>query len=123
MNLRLHRRLLAKLMFAMMLFTQGVTAWSGCDWIEGSPDRAVLAAAEVAPCHDSGFGAACLAHCLSDRQTVQKVTAGIPAMPSTPVLRVAFTFDSAPAVGARQVSDRAFSTGPPRRILHQSLQI
>ena len=123
MDLRLHRRLIARLVLAMMLFTQVVTAWSGCDWIEGSPDRAVLAAAEVAPCHDSGFGAACLAHCLSDRQTVQKSTADIPAMPSSPVLTVAFTFDPAPAVGARQVSDRALGTGPPRRILLQSFQI
>jgi hypothetical protein len=106
-----------------MLFAQGVMAWSACDWLESSPDRAVLAAADVAPCHDSGFGAACLTHCLSDRQAVQKVTMDIPAMPSAPVLTLVVQPDPVPYAVVAYIPDRALGTGPPRRILLQSFQV
>jgi hypothetical protein len=125
MGTRSHRNrlLIARVTLALMLFAQGVMAWAVCDWLESSPARAVLAAAEVAPCHESGFGAACLAHCLSDRQTVQKVTMDIPAMPPAPVLTLAERLDPAPYGVVAYISDRALGTGPPRRILLQSFQI
>ena len=123
MGTRSHRRLIARVSLALVLFTQAVLAWSACDWVESSPDRAVLAAAEVAPCHDSGFGAACLAHCLSDRQVVQKLTMDGPAMPSAPVLTLVPMPDAVAKGSFEPAHDAAFPTGPPRRILLQSFQI
>ena len=123
MSIRSHRISVARMVLALMLFAQGVTAWSACDWLESSPYRAVLAAADVAPCHDSGFGAACLTHCLSDRQTVQKVATDVLAMPSAPVLTFEVQLDPVPYAFVAYVSDRALGTGPPRRILLQSFQI
>lgn len=111
------------MVLALMLFAQGVTAWSACDWLESSPYRAVLAAADVAPCHDSGFGAACLTHCLSDRQTVQKVTMELPAMPPAPVLTLEAQLDPVPYAFVAYMSDPPLGTGPPTRILLQSFQI
>lgn len=111
------------MVLALMLFAQGVTAWSACDWLESSPYRAVLAAADVAPCHDSGFGAACLTHCLADRQAVQKVTMDVPAMPSAPALTFEVRLDPVPYAAIASISDRALGIGPPRRILLQSFQI
>ena len=123
MGIRSHRLLVARLVLALMLFAQGSMAWSACDLLEHSPVRAVLASAEVAPCHESGFGAACLNHCLSDRQAVQKVGMDIPAMPSAPVLTLALQADPLPSLGVAYVSESAPGTGPPRRILLQSFQI
>jgi len=120
---RSHRVLIARIVLALMLFAQGTMAWSACEWLESSPYRAVLAAAEVAPCHESGFGAACLTHCLSDRQAVQKVVLDVPVMPSAPVLVLLLPGDPAPKAGVAQSPDSAFGTGPPRRILLQSFQL
>lgn len=117
------RLAVARIVLALMLFAQGAMAWSACEWLERSPERAVLASAEVAPCHESGFGAACLTHCLSDRQTVQKAGMEIPAMPPMPVLTLALAADPVPAVGVASFSEAALGTGPPRRILLQSFQI
>jgi len=118
-----HRLLIARVMLALMLFAQGVTAWAACDWLESSPARAVLAAAEVATCHESGFGAACLTHCLSDRQAVQRTTMDVPAMPSPPVRTLAVRVDPVPNARIADDSDGGPGIGPPRRILLQSFQI
>lgn len=120
---RLHRLWTARLALAMLLFAQGVMASTACDWLANSPDRAVLAAAEVAPCHESGFGGACLTHCLADRQAVQKVTMDIPAMPSAPVLTPLLAAEFASVPSAAKALDTAAGTGPPRRILLQSFQV
>ena len=120
---RLHRLWTARLAVAIFLFAQGITAWSACDWLESSPYRAVLAAAEVAPCHESGFGGACLTHCLSDRQVVQKVAVDVPAMPAAPVLTLALSVDAAQFLCATPVPVSAVGASPPRRILLQSFQI
>ena len=120
---RLHRLAIARIVLAMMLFAQGVMASEACVWLERSPDRAVVAASEVAPCHDSGFGGACLTHCLLDRQAVQKATIDLPAMPAAPVLIVQARMDLARRPTIDPVSDDPPSTGPPRRILLQSFQI
>lgn len=97
--------------------------FAGCDWLESSPDRAVLAAAEVAPCHESGFGGACLTHCLADRQTVQKVSTDIPAMPAAPVLTLIPQAELLRFFSVAFLHDDAPATGPPRRILLQSFQV
>jgi len=123
MGTRSHRLWIARIVLALMFFAQGAMAWSACDLPEHSPVRAVLASAEVAPCHQSGFGGACLAYCLSDRQVVQKVSMDIPAMPSAPVLTLAIRFVPLSPLGIAYVSDSAPGTGPPRRILLQSFQI
>ena len=106
-----------------MLFAQGAMASAACDLPEHSPVRAVLASAEVAPCHESGFGAACLTYCLSDRQAVQKAGMNIPAMPAAPILTLALVPDPTPSIGVASFSEPALGTGPPRRILLQSFQI
>lgn len=123
MGNRLHRLFIARIVLGLMLFAQGAMAWSDCDLLEHSPVRALLASAAVAPCHESGFGAACLNHCLADRQTVQKVSMDIPAMPSAPVLTLALQADPLPSIGVAHFSEPAPGTGPPRRILLQSFQI
>jgi hypothetical protein len=120
---RAFRLAAARIVLALMFFAQGTMAWSSCDLLEPSPARAVLASAEVAPCHESGFGAACLTHCLSDRQAVQKVCMDVPAMHSAPVLTLALQLDPVPSLGIAYVSESAPGTGPPRRILLQSFQI
>ena len=123
MLIRLHRLWTARLALAIFLFAQGVTAWSACDWLESSPYRAVLAAAEVAPCHESGFGGACLTHCLSDRQVVQKVSVEVPVMPAAPVLTLALPVGEVQYLGPAPVHTGAAGASPPRRILLQSFQI
>jgi hypothetical protein len=120
---RLHRLWTARLAVAIFLFAQGVTAWSACDWLESSPYRAVLAAAEVAPCHESGFGGACLTHCLSDRQVVQKVSVDVPVMPAAPVLTLVLAVGEVQYLGPAPVPTSAAGASPPRRILLQSFQI
>jgi len=123
MATRSTRLLIARITLAMMLFAQGVMVWAACDWLGSSPDRAVLAAAEVAPCHDSGFGAACLTHCLSDRQAVQKASMDVPAMPLASAIALAPVLAPAPNASFTSVTDVAVGTGPPRRILLQSFQV
>lgn len=120
---RQRRQWAARLALAIFLFAQGVTAWSACDWLENSPYRAVLAAAEVAPCHESGFGGACLTHCLSDRQAVQKVSAEVPAMPAAPVLTLVLPVGEAHYLRPAPVPHGAAGASPPRRILLQSFQV
>jgi hypothetical protein len=123
MGIRSHRLAVARIVLALMLFAQGVMAWSACDLPEHSPVRAVRASAEVAPCHQSGFGGACLAYCLSDRQAVKKVGMDIPAMPAAPVLTLALQVEPSQSFGVAYVSLSAPGSGPPRRILLQSFQI
>src|SRR5471030_3242062 len=98
MGTRSTRNSIARVVLALIFFAQGAMAWSACDLVEHSPVRAVLASAEVAPCHESGFGGACLTYCLSDRQTVQKVSMDIPAMPSAPVLTLSIQFIPLPSL-------------------------
>src|SRR5471030_1999129 len=119
MGTRSTRNSIARIVLALMFFAQGAMAWSACDLPEHSPVRAVLASAEVAPCHESGFGAACLTYCLSDRQAVQKAGMDIPAMPAAPVLALALRPDPLPSIVVACVSETAPGTGPPRRILLQ----
>ena len=123
MYTRSHRLFLARMLLALMLFAQGVTASSACDWLESSPYQAVLAASEVAPCHDEGFGGACLTHCLADRQVVQKVVMDVSAMPSAPVLILAVALAPALPAGVITATESAAGASPPRRILLQSFQI
>src|SRR5471032_1750464 len=107
MGIRSHRLWVARIVLALMLFAQGAMAWSACDLVEHSPVRAVLASAEVAPCHESGSGGACLTYCLSDRQAVQKVSMDIPAMPSAPFLTLSIQFIPLPSLSIAHVSDSA----------------
>ena len=120
---RLHRFWTARLAIAIFLFAQGVTAWSACDWLDNSPSRAVIAAADVAPCHESGFGGACLTHCLADRQVVQKVAPDVPAMPDAPVLVLAVVLMRTLVTQAIAAAHVDIGASPPRRILLQSFQI
>jgi hypothetical protein len=117
------RLLLARLTLTLMLFAQGVMSWSACDRLDQSPVRAVIASAEVAPCHQSGFGGACLTHCLSDRQAVQKVTMDVPGLPGTPVLVLAGVSDEVQHPVVAPATYGPQGTGPPRRILLQSFQV
>lgn len=120
---RVTRLAIARFTLALLLFAQGAMAWSACNWLETSPDRAVVAAAEVAPCHDSGFGASCLTHCLSDRHAVQKAGMDVPAMPSAPVLTLAVAFAPGERAVVVPAPESAIGIGPPRRILLQSFQV
>lgn len=123
MGTRANRLLIARFALALMLFVQAAMAWSGCDWPERALDRAVLEAANTMPCHDADKGAACVAHCQSERQFVHKVSFAVPAMPPTPVLTLALFAENVPDIEVAQVPVSTFAIGPPRRILLQSLQL
>jgi hypothetical protein len=122
MHTRDRRLWIARLTLALLFFAQGAMAWSACDWLENSPARAVLAAAEAAPCHESPNASVCLTHCLSDRQADQKAGIDVPAQLPTPALSVLLPVEVFLA-GLLPQSDSRPATGPPRRILLQSYQV
>jgi hypothetical protein len=111
------------MVLALMLFAQAALAWSACVWEARAPDRAVRAVAAATPCHNDGSAAACLTHCLSDRQTVHKVMFDIPAMPSDAVLTLALPRDRGVDLASDRSARSMTGTSPPRRILLQSFQI
>lgn len=120
---RSNRRLIARVLLGLMLLAQAAMAWSACDFATRSPERALRAPAETMPCHDAGRHAACLAHCQSERQVVQKVNFAVAAMPSAPVLVLELPVIAESDPGVSAIPAAGPITGPPRRILLQSFQI
>ena len=122
------RSLVSRIALALMLFAQGAMAWSACALPERAPELALQAAAEHAGCEQMAAmqGAAasvCLAHCLAEKQSLDKPAAvDIPAMPSAVVLVVPGPFEAITLTETRALAITA-GTGPPRRILLQSFQI
>ncbi len=123
MGSRMHRLLVARMALALMLFAQVVMAWSACDRVERSPQRVVFGSADSMPCHEGERDAACMAHCQSEWQAVQKVGFPVPAMPSAPVITVIRPVHVMAGIEVSQVPVSTFANGPPRRILLQSMQL
>lgn len=123
MQNRLNRSLIARVLLALMLLALAAMAWFASDLATRSPERALRAPAQTMPHHKAGRHAACLAHCQSKRQVVQKAKFVVAAMPSVPVLvlELPVTAESIPCVPAIHAAGPI--TGPPRRILLQSFQI
>ncbi|MBI3375415.1 MAG: hypothetical protein HY017_27160 [Betaproteobacteria bacterium] len=123
-----HRFIVARVALALMLFAQAAMAWSTCEWSARAPERAVRAAEEHAGCENmsagqGGFSGTCLAHCLSENQSLDRAVLDVPAMPAAPVLTVVLPRDALLDGGIAKRRDSAPGTGPPRRILLQSFQI
>src|SRR5687768_4755010 len=90
---RASRLAMAHVALAIMIFAQGSMAWSACASPERSVELALRTAAEHAGCDqmssmESAAVSVCLAHCLAEKQILQKVSPDVPAMPSAAVLVV-----------------------------------
>ena len=123
MRSRSQRLTIARATVALLLFAQAALAWSACEWLERSPGRAVRAAGVDAPCHEANQGAACLSHCLADRQAAQKVVFDFPAAPPAPGLLAGAPLEPALHADLARSLDSARGSGPPKRIRFQSLQL
>lgn len=123
MRSRTKRLCVARMTLALLLFAQAALAWSACEWLERSPGRAVQAAGADAPCHEASHGAACLSHCLADRQAAQKAAFDLPAAPPALALVAGMPLEPALHADLARSLDPARGTGPPKRIRFQSLQL
>ena len=122
------RHLIARVALALMLFAQAAMAWSACELPERAPELALRAASRHAGCEEmasaqSGVTPVCFAHCLADKQALYKAVLDIPPMPSSPVLTLVPLVDAISGTQYVHGAVPAAGTGPPRRILLQSLQI
>lgn len=127
MRLFVHRILIARSVLALMLFAQASVAWAACDWLARAPERVLRVAAEHAGCENVGTSATsaapvCLAHCLSDKQALNKVAPDVPQVPAA-VLIVMLPVGTVSDRDFARESNQVIGTGPPRRILLQSFQI
>lgn len=125
---RTHRSSISRVVLALMLFAQAAMAWSACELPERAPELALRAAAGSSGCEamtaaQGGNSSVCLAHCLSEKQSLYKAALDIPAMPAAPVRIVAEAIERLSGRGNTPAAIPAAGTGPPRRILLQSFQI
>lgn len=109
-----------------MLFAQAALALASCELIRRTPSH-VLAMAlqdtQAVPCHEPAKNLnLCLAHCQGNDQTLDKPLVKIPplSLESLPAVRVWQEPQEAGLASARLPLP---ITGPPRRILFQSLLI
>ena len=123
----LRRLWIARVSLALMLFAQAAMGWSACMLPERAPERALQAAVEHAGCeqmadaHDA-VSTVCLAHCLAEKQSLNKAALDIPPMPANVMLVVPGVVEVGPKTAHRSRVIVA-GTGPPRRILLQSFQV
>ena len=119
---------MARIALAGFLFAQAALAIAACQLGERSAAQAILNASAPAgePCHqgDSDSAAAlCVAHCVTQTQSLEKPLWKLPAPAAAP-LQIEFFAPTLPAVislPARQLP--AALAGPPRRILFRTLLI
>jgi len=120
-------RWIARLMFGLLLFAQGVVAANACDVLRGNVTQAFVAQTDEMAgmhCHDEvvSNANACLAHCTQGDQVNVDQIAHVFVAPSvvTLVVDVPATVTSASSYLATQV---ALDTGPPVSIRFCSFQI
>jgi hypothetical protein len=83
---------IAGLLLGVMLFAQAAFALAGCDWRGRTPAEAI-ARISAPPCHHEDQGPAttvCVAHCLTDMQSLDRPSVTLPVLSDVPVLTVAF---------------------------------
>jgi len=120
-------RLLARLALAGALFAQVALAIAACERASASHVQAILAASGAGgeDCHHEERNAAaglCVAHCLTEAQTLDKPSAQLPS-PAAAAVVTTFLLP-APAAAPPAVPAPALAAlGPPRRILFRSLLI
>jgi hypothetical protein len=111
-------------LLGVMLFAQAAFAFAGCDWWERAPAEAI-ARMSAPPCHQEDQGPAtsvCVAHCLTDLQSLDKPSVTLPALGDVAVLMIVLPAPHqmlwvyAPAAPAR-------ASAPPPRILFSKLLI
>jgi hypothetical protein len=120
-------RWIARLMFGLLLFAQGVVAANACDVVDGNVTQAFAVQTEETAgmhCHEEvvANANACLVHCTQgDQVSVDQVTHVFAAPTAvTLVVDVPATVVIAPSYLATQV---ALDTGPPVSIRFCSFQI
>lgn len=118
-------RTLAQVALVAFLFAQAALAVAGCDFGKRAAAQAVvLANAQEHPCHEEGGDSAanlCVAHCVTQTQSLEKPFWKSPATAPVPVLvLVAVSPPVAPAPAFHLSIEPA---GPPRHILFRTLLI
>lgn len=115
------RRMIGRLVLAVMLFAQAVYALAAC---EGNGRGAAAALAEAGQtCHEPETNInVCLGHCLAGDQSLDKPSVAVPVMIDAPVLVVTLRA-AAHWVADSGAQEVAPGRGPPPRILFQSLLI
>lgn len=115
---------IAGVLLGVMLFAQAAFAFAGCDWWERAPAEAI-ARMSAPPCHQEEQGPAtsvCVAHCLTDLQSLDKPSVTLPALGDVAVLMVILPApDQMLWVYASAAPARA--SAPPPRILFSKLLI
>jgi len=116
---------MARLALAGFLFAQAALVMAGCELGEHSAAQAILnaSAAGGEPCHEqsSDLAAFCVAHCVTQAQSLEKPFWKVPA--AAPALVFFVVFSSPAAVAPPAVDLPLALTGPPRRILFRTLVI
>ena len=114
---------IAGVLLGVMLFAQAAFALAGCDWWERAPAEAI-ARTNAPPCHhDQGPATGvCVAHCLTDFQSLDKPSVTLPALGDAPVLMVVLPAPHR-ALGRYAPAAPACASAPPPRILFSKLLI
>jgi hypothetical protein len=115
----------ARLALAAFLFAQAALAVAACQMAERSAAQAIASASAATsePCHqqDEDSAALCVAHCVTESQSLEKPFGKLPAPATAPV---AVYFMAPPSALVRSPVDaRLALAGPPRRILYRTLLI
>ena len=125
---RKHLAVVARIALAGFLFAQAALAIAACQLGERSAAQAILNASAPAgePCHqgDSDSAAAlCVAHCVTQTQTLEKPLWNPPA-PAAALQRLEFFVPAVPVIVSRAAQESpAALAAPPRRILFRTLLI
>lgn len=117
---------IARFALAGFLFIQGAVAAAGCDLGGYSAAQAILnaSAADDHACHqeDQSTATLCVAHCVTQTQSLDKPFWKAPAPAAAPVA-VVLVPGSLAAVPAPTFDLPLALAGPPRRILYRTLLI
>jgi hypothetical protein len=121
-------RILARIALGAFLFVQAAMAMAACDLGRHTAAQAIqsAAAADSHPCHEQqsnpSDASLCVAHCVTQAQSLEKPFWKAPATAPAPVLPMAVL--PPPALARATALDLPLAlAGPPRRILFRSLLI
>ena len=118
----------ARIALAGFLFAQAALAIAGCRLGEHSAAQAILnaSAAAAEPCHQQNSDSAtalCVAHCVTETQSLEKPLWKLPA-PAAAAARIEFFVAGTQIVRSVAMPESpAALSGPPRRILFRTLLI
>ena len=112
----------SRLLLGLLAFAQAALAWSACDWVERSPQRAVArhhAQPAEGDCHHAADPTTnlCLMHCMDNQQSPDKPSVQLPSLADTAVLVVHPPLAAAARTGAVRRNITPLAGAPPPRIL------